>query len=193
MLYSANVMFILHHSKKYLFKSNNSPIFFIFVPNYNAMGEKEYDAPTHSAEHLLNQTMDRMFGCGRTFSSHIERKKSKCDYKFHRMITQEELKQIEDTVNQLINQNLTVSETYIPRNEAISQFNLSRLPESAGDSIRIVRIGNYDACPCIGPHVESTSQIGHFKILSADYTEPSGKDDHGTLRLRFKRENQTHL
>jgi hypothetical protein len=37
-----------------------------------------------SAEHILNQTMDRMFGCGRCFAAHIERQKSKCDYHFER-------------------------------------------------------------------------------------------------------------
>ena len=167
--------------------------FSIFAPNCYVMGEKEYDAPMHSAEHLLNQTMHRIFGCGRAFSSHVERKKSKCDYRFHRAVTQEELAQIENTVNHVIALHLPVSEVFISRQEAMQQFNLSRLPEDAGDTIRIVRIGNFDACPCIGPHVENTSQIGLFKILSADYTEPSGKDDHGTLRLRFKRENQTLL
>ena len=152
------------------------------------MGEKEYHAPTHSAEHLLNQTMNRMFGCGRAFSSHIERKKSKCDYRFHRMITQEEIDLIEKTVNQQIDQNLDVTEAFISRNEAIQHFNLSRLPESAGDSIRIVRIGEYDACPCIGPHVENTAQIGRFILLSADFAEPTQEHIHGVLRIRFKQE-----
>ena len=37
-------------------------------------------APMHSVEHILNQTMVRMFGCERSRNAHIERKKSKCDY-----------------------------------------------------------------------------------------------------------------
>lgn len=42
---------------------------------------KEYaDTRMHTAEHLLNQTMVRLFNKGRAFSSHIEKKKSKCDY-----------------------------------------------------------------------------------------------------------------
>jgi alanyl-tRNA synthetase len=152
------------------------------------MGEKEYDSLMHSAEHLLNQTMDRMFGCGRAFSSHIERKKSKCDYKFHRMVTTDELSQIEHTVNEIISLNLDVSESFVPRIAAMQQFNLSRVPESAGDAIRIVRIGDYDSCPCIGPHVENTSQIGRFKIISADYIESADNSAGGVLRIRFKRE-----
>jgi alanyl-tRNA synthetase len=148
------------------------------------MNEKEYDAPMHSAEHLLNQTMNRMFGCGRTFSSHIERKKSKCDYHISRPLTDEELRQIEETVNKVIAQQLNVTEHFITRDEAEKAFNLSRLPESAGDNIRIVRIGDYDACPCIGPHVENTRQIGRFVLLSSDYLD-------GVVRIRFKRISET--
>ena len=43
---------------------------------------KEIDPRMHSAEHVLNQTMVRMFGTGRAFSAHIEARKSKCDYRF---------------------------------------------------------------------------------------------------------------
>ncbi len=46
--------------------------------------KNQFDPRMHSAEHILNQTMDRMFGCGRCFSAHIEKKKSKCDYHYHR-------------------------------------------------------------------------------------------------------------
>ncbi len=53
------------------------------------MSEKQYDPRMHTAEHILNQTMVRMFGCGRSFNSHIERKKSKCDYRVGREISLE--------------------------------------------------------------------------------------------------------
>ena len=45
----------------------------------NAHNKEEYP-PMHTAEHILNQTMVRMFGCPRSRNAHIERKKSKCDY-----------------------------------------------------------------------------------------------------------------
>ena len=145
------------------------------------MNEKEYDAPMHSAEHLLNQTMVRMFGCGRAFSSHVERKKSKCDYRIDRVLLEEELREIERRVNDMIDKGVDVTEEFVTRAQAAERFNLSRLPESAGDRVRIVRMGEYDACPCIGPHVQNTKQIGRFKILSSDYNE-------GVVRIRFKRE-----
>ena len=52
--------------------------------------KKVLDPQMHTAEHILNQTMLRFFGCGRCFSAHIERKKSKCDYRFERPLTASE-------------------------------------------------------------------------------------------------------
>ncbi|MDR0660496.1 MAG: hypothetical protein LBG19_06790 [Prevotellaceae bacterium] len=146
------------------------------------MGEKDYNAPMHSAEHILNGTMDKLFNCGRAFSSHVERKKSKCDYHFERPLREEELQQLENKVNEVIAQHFEVTEDFISRDEAEKLFNFSRLPESAGEMLRIIRIGDYDACPCIGMHVQNTSEIGKFKIISSDYKE-------GVLRIRFKRED----
>jgi misacylated tRNA(Ala) deacylase len=141
---------------------------------------KEYSDPRmHSAEHILNQTMVRMFNCGRCFRAHIEKKKSKCDYHFDRPLTGEELDRIESKVNQVIKSDLPVREEFLGREEAQVQYNLERLPEDTGDRIRIIRVGDYDACPCIGPHVKSTGEIGGFRILSSSFED-------GVLRIRFK-------
>jgi alanyl-tRNA synthetase len=141
--------------------------------------KKEMDPRMHSAEHLLNQTMVRMFDCGRCFSSHIEKKKSKCDYHFERVLKQEEIGEIEDRVNGVIQEDFTVREEYVNREEAKGLYNLDRLPENTGDPIRIIKIGEYDACPCIGPHVQSTQEIGKFRIVSTSF-------ENGVLRIRYK-------
>jgi len=140
---------------------------------------KSYDPRMHSAEHILNQTMVRMFNKGRSFSAHIEKKKSKCDYHFDRNLTDEEKEKIQNTVNKVIKQELPVTEEFIPREEAQKNFNLERLPDEAGNTIRIIRIGEYDACPCSGVHVNNTKQIGEFKIISSDFSND-------VLRIRFK-------
>ncbi|MCU7496474.1 MAG: hypothetical protein HF314_15310 [Ignavibacteria bacterium] len=140
---------------------------------------KDYNPQMHSAEHILNQTMVRMFNCGRSFSAHIEKKKSKCDYHFDRNLTEDEIRTVENKVNEVIKLNLPVTEEFLSREEAEKKFNLERLPEGAGDKVRIVRIGDYDACPCIGPHVSSSGEIGGFKIISTDFND-------GILRVRFK-------
>ncbi|HLP17578.1 MAG TPA: hypothetical protein VK470_15050 [Bacteroidota bacterium] len=140
---------------------------------------KKYDSASHSAEHILNRTMDLMLGCGRAFSAHIERKKSKCDYRFTRDLTEEERHDLEARVNAVIARQLDVHETFLDRAEAGERFNLSRLPEEAGDTIRIIEIGDYDACPCSGVHIANTREIGAFTILSTSYAD-------GVLRLRFR-------
>lgn len=141
--------------------------------------KKQVDPSMHSAEHILNQAMVRRFGCDRCFSAHIERKKSKCDYRFDRKLTDEDLKSLATDVNDVIEADLQVSEQYVSVDRAREQFNLSRLPGDAGARIRIVSVGDYDHCPCIGPHVSSTGEIGTFRITSSGH-------ENGVLRIRFK-------
>ena len=140
---------------------------------------KKYDPKMHSTEHLLNQTMVRMFNKGRSFSAHIEKKKSKVDYHFDRILTEHEITEIQKRVNDIIKSNLDVREEFYTKDEAEKKFNLSKLPEDAGDNIRIIHIGDYDSCPCIGNHVKNTNEIGEFKIISTNY-------ENGVLRIRFK-------
>ena len=133
----------------------------------------------HSAEHILNQTMVRMFGCPRSRNAHIERKKSKCDYILKACPTDEQLAAIEEKVNEVIASGLPVTIEFMAREQAAGIVDLSKLPEDASDTLRIVRIGDYDACACIGAHVKNTSEIGTFKILSHDFND-------GVWRLRWK-------
>ncbi|HOO90392.1 MAG TPA: hypothetical protein PLA74_06180 [Syntrophales bacterium] len=143
--------------------------------------KKDYDPRMHSAEHILNQTMVRLFQCGRSFNAHIEKKKSKCDYRLERAPIEKEIADIERRVNDVIDMNLPVGEQFVPRKEAEVRYNLSKLPDEAGDPLRIVTIGDYDACPCIGPHVASTGEIGPFRIVSTNHAD-------GVFRVRFKLE-----
>ena len=143
---------------------------------------KEYDPRMHSAEHLLNQTIVGMFNCGRAFSAHIEKKKSKCDYHFERDLTAAEVAEIEKRVNEVIQADLPVREEFLSREEASARFSLKRLPEEAGDTVRVISIGDYDACPCSGTHASSTKMLGTFKIGSTAW-------ENGVLRVRFKLES----
>jgi misacylated tRNA(Ala) deacylase len=144
---------------------------------------KEYDPRMHSAEHILNQTMVRMFARGRSFSAHIEKKKSKVDYHFERPLSPAESSEIASRVNEVIARDLPVRVEMLPRAVAEMEFDLARLPDAAGDTIRIVRIGDYDACPCRGEHVTSTREIGRFVLSSTDF-------ENGVLRIRFRLEDQ---
>jgi misacylated tRNA(Ala) deacylase len=145
------------------------------------MGEKDYDSKMHTAEHILNSAMDRIFGCGRSFRSHIEKKKSKCDYHFARELTPSEIASVEAAVNRIIRMDIPLTEEFVTRSAAELNYFTGKLPPDSGDNIRIVKIGTYDACPCIGPHVKSTGEIGRFYFTTVDY-------DQDVLRMRFELE-----
>lgn len=147
-------------------------------PVLNAHNKAEWE-PAHTAEHILNQTMVRMFGCPRSRNAHVERKKSKCDYILASCPTDGQVAAIEAKVNEVIASALPVTIEYMPREQAAAVVDLSKLPQDASDTLRIVRIGNYDACACIGAHVANTSEIGTFKIISHDFND-------GIWRLRWK-------
>ncbi len=146
----------------------------------NAHNKEEFP-PAHTAEHLLNQTMVRMFGCERSTNAHIERKKSKISYVLDHKPDRREEKEIERRMNELINEDLPVTFEYVTRDNVPDGVSLDKLPEDASETLRLVRIGDYDVCPCIGKHVRSTSQIGRFEMLGTNWNE----EEH-TFRIRFK-------
>ena len=137
----------------------------------------------HTVEHILNQTMVRMFGCERSRNAHIERKKSKCDYTLPYAPTDEQIAAIEQQVNDVIAQQLPVTAEFVTRENVPAGVDLGKLPADASDTLRIIRIGDYDICACIGTHVGNTREIGTFHIISHSY-------ENGTLRLRFKLEQK---
>ena len=137
--------------------------------------------PAHTAEHLLNQTMIRLFGCERSYNAHIERKKSKMSFRLDRKPSRQDEKLIEQEMNRLISEDLPVTFEYVTRDNLPEGISLERLPDDASDAIRLVRIGDYDVCPCIGKHVRSTAQIGSFEMLATNWDE----HEH-SFRVRFK-------
>ena len=141
--------------------------------------KKDYNEPMHTAEHILNQTMVRMFGCGRSMNAHIERKKSKCDYYLQQAPTQQQITEIENKVNEVISKQLSVYEEFMNREEAGKIVDLSKLSAEASETLRIIRVGDYDACACIGQHVKNTSEIGRFEILTNDF-------ENGRWRVRWR-------
>ena len=127
----------------------------------NEHNKQEYP-PMHTCEHIINQTMIRLFDCGRSVSA-------------------EQVAQLENAVNEVIASHLPVSMEYISQAEAMGRFDLERLPDDASETVRIVKVGDYDECLCIGLHVANTSEIGTFKIISHDYDAEAQR-----WRMRFK-------
>ncbi len=165
-----------------LYNKSQNPYNITMTDKTSLSPKKDYFAPMHTAEHILNQTMVRVFGCERSKTNHIEKTKSKCDYFLPTPPTDEQMEEVERLVNEIIAMNLPVRGEVMPREEAAKRVSLSSLPPEATGDVRLVYIGSYDVCPCIGKHVENTAEIGRFKISSRDYAD-------GKLRIRFKLEN----
>lgn len=133
---------------------------------------KEEFPPAHTAEHLLNQLMIRLFGTQRSNNAHVERKKSKITYKLDHKPTRKEEKEIETEMNRLIALNMPVSYEFTDRDHLPEGVDADRLPANASEAIRLVRIGK---------HVRSTAQIGRFELLGTNWNEEKRE-----FRVRFK-------
>ena len=147
------------------------------IPSLDGHNKEEYP-PMHTAEHLVNGTVARMLGCGRAFSTHIEKKKSKCDFRFGRNLTEQERAEVERTVNEGLASGAAVRAETMGVEKAAARYDLSRVPEGASQ-VRIVHVGPFDSCPCVGAHVADTGEIPPVRIVSSDWAD-------GVLRVRFK-------
>ena len=117
---------------------------------------KEEFPPAHTAEHLLNQTMIRLFGCGRSYNAHVERKKSKMSFHLDHKPSRQEEKAIEQRMNELIEEDLPVTFEFVTRDNIPDGVVLDRLPEDA-------------------------SEIGRFEMLGTNWDEQER-----SFRVRFK-------
>lgn len=149
----------------------------------NAHNKAEFP-PAHTAEHLLNQTMVRMFGCERSKNAHIERKKSKINYNLTSCPTAEQIAEVERKMNELIASDLPVTYEFVTRDNVPETVTLDKLPSDASETLRLVRIGDYDLCACIGTHVASTVEIGSFRITSTSWND-------GSFRIVYKVEDKS--
>lgn len=124
----------------------------------------------HTAEHIINQAMCRLFDTGRSVNAHVERKKSRLDFLATQPMGNKEARLLEEEVNRVIQLDLPV--TYITTTrQAAEQYDvdLSRIPHDSSEAVRIVQVGDYDTCLCIGSHVTHTQQIGRVEIYSNAY------------------------
>lgn len=147
---------------------------------FNTHNKEEFP-PAHTAEHLLNQVMIRMFGTERSSNAHIERKKSKMTFILDHKPDRKEEKAIEAEMNRLITEDLPVTYEMVDRNNIPNGVSVDKLLEDASEMLRLVRIGDFDVCLCIGKHVRSTAQIGRFEMLGTNWDE-----EKHAFRVRFK-------
>ena len=129
--------------------------------------KREASAANHTATHLLDYALKQVLG------DHVEQKGSyvsadtlRFDFSHFQKVTDEELRQVERLVNDMIRQDIPLDEhREMPLDEAREMGAIALFGEKYGDKVRVVRFG--PSCEfCGGIHAHSTGHIGLFKIVS---------------------------
>lgn len=119
----------------------------------------------HTATHLLQEALRRVLGDEVTQNgSNITEERLRFDFTFSRKLTHEEIKQVEDIVNEIISKDLEVTQQFLPYDEAIAKGALAFFKENYGETVSVYSVGDFSMELCGGPHVERTGSIGKFKI-----------------------------
>ena len=128
----------------------------------------------HTATHLLHQALREVLGAhvGQK-GSNITPERLRFDFTHSAKMTSEEIKKVEDIVNDKIKEALPVQKVVLPLAEAEKTGALHFFGEKYGEQVNVYYIGDsldkaFSKEFCGGPHVENTSVIGHFKIVKEE-------------------------
>lgn len=138
----------------------------------------------HTATHLLQQALRHTLGNEvHQAGSDITAERTRFDFTFSRKLTPEEIKKVEDEVNDIIKKDLPMQKVVLPKAEAEKTGALYFFREKYPDPVNVYFVGKsiedaYSKEFCGGPHVERTSEIGAFKIIKEEAVAA------GTRRIR---------
>ena len=130
----------------------------------------EITARYHTATHIMLAGLRKMFGeKTEQKGSNINEERMRFDFNCDHKMTEEELKTLEDFVNDAIAKKIDVVRTEEPYNKAVSEgaygvFN----PTSEDQPVTIYTIAGVDKQICGGPHAKNTAELGHFRIVKEE-------------------------
>jgi len=120
----------------------------------------------HTATHMLHKSLRIVLGdhVGQK-GSNITVDRLRFDFTHHSAMTAEEIKKVEDLVNEQIQRDLPISFETMSLEEAKEKGAIAFFDSKYGEQVKVYSVGDFSMEVCGGPHVESTAQMGHFKIL----------------------------
>lgn len=125
----------------------------------------EIETKYHTATHLLNQALKEVLGDHiHQKGSNITEERLRFDFSHPEKVSKEDLKRVEDIVNQKIKEDLPVTYKVMSKEEAVSSGAEAMFIDKYGDEVKVYSIGDFSKEICGGPHVKSTKELGHFKI-----------------------------
>ncbi len=123
----------------------------------------------HTATHLLQAALRQILGNHiRQMGSDITPERLKFDFSHPKKLSQEEIKKIEDLVNQKIKEGLKVIKKETSYKEAVKQGALAFFKEKYPEKVSVYFIGDFSKEICAGPHIKNTSELKKFKILKEE-------------------------
>jgi len=123
----------------------------------------------HTATHLVHSALRKILGKRvQQKGSNITQERLRFDFSFDRKLTEEEIKKVEDLVNQQIRKGLKVIREEMPLREAKKQRALGFFEHRYGEKVYVYTIGGFSKEICTGPHVTNTQELGKFKIIKEE-------------------------
>ncbi len=120
----------------------------------------------HTATHLLHAALRKVLGTHVSQKgSNITAERLRFDFSHPDKLIDEQLKQVEDLVNQKISADIAVTRQEMPKAQALAEGAMAFFPEKYPEITSVYSIGDFSKELCGGPHVQSTGEIGRIKII----------------------------
>lgn len=121
----------------------------------------------HSSTHLLHSALREILGLHvKQSGSYVDNNKLRFDFTHFKPLTQEEIEKVENFINQKVRENIHMKSEIMEYEEAIEKGAIAIFEEKYSDTVRLISIGNCSKELCGGTHLNSTGEIGVFKVIS---------------------------